>query len=229
MCHLSQICIFQALRHPFFKSDGQFVNASENQEILKHAREHLQTWREMHEADFTKSSLSEFDKILVEIYGQSNNRKQRNQAATNFQGFENSNPLLGDSSPRGKFGATQQQSPSKPGMKGGSDDPFSQFRPQKFHKDQSPRRGQSSNLFATEDVQPRDAQPRDAQPREEFRRAKPKDSLFRPESGTKKGINHQERAERLRQSNPQKYNAVYGSDFMRYGLYALFVLKTDVF
>ncbi|XP_052777295.1 uncharacterized protein LOC128214713 [Mya arenaria] len=191
----------KAIRNEFFKSDGEFVNPGENQEILKHARSNLQTWRDFHEADFTKSSLSEFDKIMAEIYATSDNRKQRN---ANFQGFESSNPLLGDSTPRGRWGGPQPQ--AKLGVKGGSDDPFGQFRPQRLQTDKP--RTSAQNPFADE-----------LNTREEVRRPRPaamQSTLFGPADDSGKGpADLQGRAEKLKQSNPNKFKDRYGNDFMR--------------
>ncbi|KAH3775635.1 hypothetical protein DPMN_177041 [Dreissena polymorpha] len=191
----------QAIRDDFFKSDGEFVNSTENQEILKFAREKMQTWRETYQADLTRNSLAEFDRIIADVTHKAGHQPQRNP----FQGFETSNPLLGDSTPRGKFGSPPQQ--RKLGVKGGADDPFGQFRPQRLQMDLSPRKSEK-NPF-TEEIKSR----------EEHRRSHQgppanKDSLFAPEEPPK-NVDHRDRADKMRQQNYLKYRTKYGDDFLR--------------
>ena len=195
--------VLQAVRHEFFKSDGDFVNSSENQEILFEAEDRLRTWKDKYEADLTRGSLNEFERILSEItqkHGQNNQRKE-------FGGFESSNPLLGDSTPRGKWSSSEPQQ-SKIGGKGGADDPFGQLRPKKFQGTelQSPRK---STMPFDEELQSRD----------ETRRSRPnamnKDGMFGQEEPEKKKMDPSQRAEMIKQQNPMKYRARYGDDFMR--------------
>ncbi|WAR23954.1 CDKF4-like protein [Mya arenaria] len=100
------------------------------------------------------------------------------------KGFESSNPLLGDSTPRGRWGGPQPQ--AKLGVKGGSDDPFGQFRPQRLQEVRRPRPAAMQS------------------------------TLFGPADDSGKGpADLQGRAEKLKQSNPNKFKDRYGNDFMR--------------
>lgn len=194
--------IFQATRHDFFKSDGDFINSSENQEILYEAEERLRGWKDKYQADLTRGSLNEFEKILSEI----TQRQGQNTGRKDFSGFENSNPLLGDSTPRSKYATSQ---PPKMGGKGGADDPFGQLRPKKFQTDLPSTR--KSNVMSFE---------QELQSREENRRSRQgvqnKDSLFgRPDTPGKKNTDQNRKAELMKQQNPMKYRARYGDDFMR--------------
>lgn len=166
------------------------------------AEERLRTWKDKYHADLTRGSLNEFEKILAEItqkHGQNNQRKE-------FQGFENSNPLLGDSTPRSKWETSQ---PPKLGGKGGADDPFGQFRPKKFQTGQQGSPRKSAMPFEEE-----------LQSREENRRSRQsvnqKEELFGgQEEPERKRLDPTKKAELIKQQNPMKYRARYGDDFMR--------------
>lgn len=98
--------LFQALRHDFFKSDGEFVNKDASQEILDSARHRLEEWKHKWGADFTRGSFMEFEGILAE-FNKSQSHKDKSSYKQPYVGFEKSSPLVGDSTPRGKWSQPQ--------------------------------------------------------------------------------------------------------------------------
>lgn len=168
------------------------------------AEERLRGWKDKYQADLTRGSLNEFEKILAEITQKHGQNTYRNE----FSGFESTNPLLGDSTPRGKWGTSQAP---KIGGKGGADDPFGQFRPKKFQSGELPasRASQISRMPFEEELMSREESRRSRQGMQS------KDSLFGAPETDRGRVDHAQKAERLKQQNPMKYRARYGDDFMR--------------
>ncbi|XP_045157365.2 serine/threonine-protein kinase dyf-5-like [Mercenaria mercenaria] len=114
-----------ALRRDVFKSDGEFINKDESQEILNTTEIQLKEWSKKWEADLNRGSIEELDSILAGIYRRQPYR-DRNNTRNKFAGFEKSNPLLGDSTPRDK-----RSQPETNGTVNVQtiDDPFRMYRP----------------------------------------------------------------------------------------------------
>ncbi|XP_060553230.1 probable serine/threonine-protein kinase yakA [Ruditapes philippinarum] len=99
----------EAIRHEFFKSDGEFKNTNEYQETMKGIGLELSSWKKKWESDLSKGPSMELDNILDKLY-QKPQHKDRNSNRQKFTGFETSNPLIGFSTPRDKkFQQMQQQ------------------------------------------------------------------------------------------------------------------------
>lgn len=240
---LTDSSYLQALRHDFFKSDGDFVNKDESQDILNSTQERLKTWRDKWEADFNRGSVEEFENILAEFNKKQSSVDKSNNRHT-FAGFQTTNPLLGDSTHRGGKWNKDQPMQNGGNMTKVTDDPFRPNRsiaingtPRAFPLDTSPdrnpdrtaleeelqNRGERRSRQSSQSMQPLFAADGSISPvrrNESPRRNKQHDQLmFGGGSDTNKNElemkNKQQKAEQLKQQNYVKYKTIFGDNDMK--------------
>lgn len=232
--------LFQALSSEFFKSDGKFENSDEGQEKLDSFKEKLLSWEQKWGSDWGRGSHEEFDSILSEFSNKPN--KSRQKSRHTFAGFENSNPLKGDSTPRGR-GFQHQQTPEN-----FVDDPFRRDKPKPaggqraypidnrnmdtdadknpFEKDLMLREARRNSRQMSQGNQPQnrssDVSPvrGDHSPRRMNESPRKRDNdLFGAGPDARDGEiemkTKQNKAEKMKEQNYLKYRMFYGDDFMR--------------
>ncbi|KAL4235550.1 hypothetical protein ACF0H5_003946 [Mactra antiquata] len=229
----------EALRSEFFRSDGEFVNKDESQEILQSTEEKLKTWREKWKADLTRGSLNEFERILSEFTSGSSVKERPGKSRHTFAGFETNNPLLGDSTPR------KHEPPQA--ARNCIDDPFRPHKPKpigdqrglqqdnrnmerdverKPFEEELVSRGErrTSRQMSQASVRPQDDSPtKDVMsPRRNISPRKKDSNLFGPGPTSDEGEvelrKKQAKAERIKQQNYIRFRTQYGDDDMRYML-----------